>query len=248
MGNEEPLGGYQGITEEELIRNSSEGQPVQTQGVEQEERTKMSPRKVGLIAVGILLALILGLTLLSRMSIQKENVGKTTENSEQQNTGDKTPYEEAQNILETQQEKMENNGSNMEANSSPSENATSQENTTVEKEIGTLSVEQAEQPQEQEVVPGENGVMSETLQEPALGEAKEASVIVSNKSIYTIDESAYAYSLTLLMLSENQTEEYSTIKYFCSRKTFDNVQKGDNLRMQYQVDQGGLISPLGITK
>lgn len=249
----EPLGGYQGISEEELLRNGGYSQPNGGQmpnqnPVEPEERQKMSMMKVGLILVAIIVALILGLTLMSRISVKKQNTGNNVEKTEQDSGTRQTPYEEAKNILETQQKNVENNPENGESTSSSAENTNSAESQTVEKEIGTLEVEKAEQPEEQQVVPGENGVMSETLQEPALGEVKEASVIVSSKNIYTVDDSAYSYSLTLLMLSETEAEEYTTIKYFCSRKTFDNVQKGDNLRMQYQVDQGGLVSPLGITK
>lgn len=249
---DEPLGGYQNISDEELMQNTQAQSPQQQANQNPQnpepERKKMSMTKVGLIVVGVLVALILGLTLLSRFSVKKENEGNDTQNVQQQESGGRTPYEEAQNVLETQSENLANNAQNQEANTSSSQNPTPAENNVPEKEIGTLDVQQAEQPVQQGTIPGDTGTLSETLQEPALGEVKQASVIVSNKSIYTIDGTAYSYSLSLLMLSENQGEEYTTIRYFCSRKTFDNVEKGDNLIMQYQVDPSGLISPSGISK
>lgn len=237
---EEPLGGYQ--TTDAMQEPNSDNQ----EEVEQKEH-KFSPGVIGIIILAIFAVAILLLTLLSRLSLQKQDEGISGETVQPQKVVEAAKGEDDSNALVTEAESYLNSTDSDGSKSSSDESGKSQENSVSQESVGTLNVQEAD-PTQEVASPAEDSSVQEVSNDPSLGEELQASVIVSAKNIYMLDNSSYAYSLTLLMLSNNETEEYTTMKYFCSRKTFDNVAKGDTLTMSYQLDTNGIISPSGIAK
>lgn len=250
MNNQfEPLGGYQGDSQDfspqDMAQQSQQGYVPQQEGAVSAEQSghKLSHVKIGLIVFGIIIVLILGLTIFSRIKLSKQPSQNQPQVSQQEKRADSQTKEDAAQELVTQAESMKNKGETGRSDSGSEESSETDKSSVNEENVGSLEIKE-----EEPVAPAEQGEMSELSQDPQLSEEKQASVIVSKKNIYQVDETAYAYSLTLLMLADGQEDDYVTIKYFCSRRTFDNVEKGDNLTMTYQVDSNGVVSPAGIAR
>lgn len=257
MGNQdqfEPLGGYQNggeFSPQDMAPtggSNSSGQQFQQenqgmQGQQVQEGHKMSHAKVGLIIFGVLAVLILGLTLFSRVRVNKVESQSPVQKEEAVKVEETTAEEDAANSLVSQAESLKNKGKSEDSDSAGEESNDSAKSEINEENVGTLEVEEKE-----EVAPAEQGTMSEMGEDPSLSEERSTSVIVSSKNIYKVDNSSYAYSLSLLMLADGQEDESATVKYFCSRNSFDAVSKGDNLTMKYQVDSNGVVSVSGLTR
>ena len=83
------------------------------------------------------------------------------------------------------------------------------------------------------------------VEEPVLGEIYDISAIVSGKSVYSIDNESYAYTLNIIIPAG---DEYKVINHFCSKKIYDGVNTGETIQVSLQFSEEGLISILTITK
>ena len=81
--------------------------------------------------------------------------------------------------------------------------------------------------------------------EPVLGEIYDISAIVSGKSVYSIDNESYAYTLNIIIPAG---DEYKVVNHFCSKKIYDGVNTGETVQVSLQFSEEGLISILTITK
>ena len=93
-----------------------------------------------------------------------------------------------------------------------------------------------------------NNENSESLfkvDEPVLGESSETSSLVSGKNVYRVGGTYYTYSLSLII---PDGEEYTIVKYFCSKRIYDEVSMGETINVIYQRDESGVISITSISR
>lgn len=78
------------------------------------------------------------------------------------------------------------------------------------------------------------------VDEPSLSKMESTKVLVSSKGVFKLDN-IYLYSLGLIFPKETG-EGYSIINYYCSKKTYDAISKGDTVIVNYQLDGNSNIS------
>lgn len=78
------------------------------------------------------------------------------------------------------------------------------------------------------------------VDEPSLNKMESTKVLVSSKGVFKLDN-IYLYSLGLIFPKETG-EGYSIINYYCSKKTYDAISKGDTVIVNYQLDGKNNIS------
>lgn len=84
------------------------------------------------------------------------------------------------------------------------------------------------------------------VDEPELGEKGTTSSVVASKQIFTVKDTCYAYLVNLVVLTKNN--DAITLQYFCPRKTYDALSKGESVNIEYQRDSDGRISIISVYK
>ena len=74
---------------------------------------------------------------------------------------------------------------------------------------------------------------------------KQADVLVSSKKTYLVDDKFYAYSLALVIPSN---DEYKIVNYYCPKKTYDAIMSGEVVKVDYYVGNNGVIAVDSISK
>ena len=130
------------------------------------------------------------------------------------------------------------------------------ENSDVDTEKSAVSDTEKVVPSTEESVASESSEIASSTDEsnstellevgtPSLGSEEQTSVIVSGKQVYTLDNSSYVYTVSLIFPNG---EDYEVVKYFCSKRTYDGVSQGETVNVTYQRDANGLISITTISK
>lgn len=78
-----------------------------------------------------------------------------------------------------------------------------------------------------------------------LGSMKQVEALVSSKKTYLVDDKSYAYSLALVIPSN---DEYKIINYYCPKKTYDAVMSGEVVKVDYYMDNNDVIAVDSISK
>lgn len=78
-----------------------------------------------------------------------------------------------------------------------------------------------------------------------LGGIKQVDALVSSKKTYLVDDKSYAYSLALVIPSN---DEYKIVNYYCPKKTYDAIMSGEVVKVDYYVDNNGVIAVDSISK
>lgn len=73
-----------------------------------------------------------------------------------------------------------------------------------------------------------------------------ADVLISSKNVYLLDNSAYAYALKLIFPIENTG--YKLVDYMCSVTTWNSVNSGDSIHVEYGLDKDNNIIILSLAK
>lgn len=82
------------------------------------------------------------------------------------------------------------------------------------------------------------------VQDPSLSEVLNSTGIVSGKKIYKIGN-GYLYEIRLIMVMGNDENTFAS--YYCPRKTFDALESGSSVNIEYQLDSTGCISITSIS-
>lgn len=213
----------QGTSQEEgYVFNSS------NQGV---ESPKKSWKSYGLIAVAFIGVLIVVLLTFHSCSIEK----KSAETDVTSNGAEQLPENQDNSTVSTQNE-MNQQSSETEESEKVAPNTDNSLDSTVENTPSESSVNSSDSESSIKTV--------ESV--PNLGDSKTSSVLVSNKKIYEVGNKSYAYSIGLILPSEN--DDFNVITYFCSKKTFDGVSMGDSVNIEYQTDAQDVVSVTSISK
>lgn len=210
----------------------------------------LSKKKVGVLLVIVLAIAIVLIVVIQSCSIQREvNVPSPTPTPEITisdtgnsvgNTGEEEP-EFSENMVENEGSAS---GRDEEANSASNSVVDSGESNVVDEEVEP-TVDPTEEPVAGEPAT-EKGSGLQEVAEPVLGELQQTTAMVSSKKVYNINDSSYAYAISLVLLTgENQT---TSVEYFCPRKTYDALSTADSVTVQYQVDSNGIISVASVSK
>lgn len=73
-----------------------------------------------------------------------------------------------------------------------------------------------------------------------------ADVLISSKNVYLLDSSVYAYALKLIFPIENTG--YKLVDYMCSVTTWNSVNSGDSIHVEYGLDKDDNIIILSLAK
>ena len=73
-----------------------------------------------------------------------------------------------------------------------------------------------------------------------------ADVLISSKNVYLLDNSVYAYALKLIFPIENTG--YKLVDYMCSVTTWNSVNSGDSIHVEYGLDKDNNIIILSLAK
>ena len=73
----------------------------------------------------------------------------------------------------------------------------------------------------------------------------ESDVIISSKNLYLLDNGVYSYSLGLIVPFDG---DYKIIDYMCSLSSWNSVESGETIHINYGVDSSGNILITGISK
>lgn len=232
---------------------------------EGKEKKKNSPKKVGLIASGLILLVIIVLLLFRGITISKKetpqnndtgNVELNAGSPESEGTeSDGETDEKTDNFGNVISEEEENNSdiSSEDPQGISENNKESEEVKSQEEETDNFGnkIENNEDESESTKVEGIQGSSEGTnssmveVENPTLGEVLTSDVLVSGKSIYKVGNESYTYSLDLIFPGDG---DYKVIKYYCSKRTYDGVSEGDTITASYQSDENGLISIITISK
>jgi hypothetical protein len=80
----------------------------------------------------------------------------------------------------------------------------------------------------------------------AIEDKYSSDVLVSSKNVYLVGDSVYAYSLKLILPIDG--EGYRVVDYLCSVTTWNSVESGDSLRVEYGLDAEKKVLILSISK
>lgn len=205
---------------------------------------KLGKRAVGLVLVVAMLLGIILIVVLQSCSVQKK-VKVTSPSPTPEITISET-NETTGNTGEIEPEFSENTVENESSTSCRDQNSNSVSTAVDDEEddVETTDVKDLGEETNKDVVSNETTEkvperLSEVA-EPVLGELKSTTAMISSKKIYNLDNTSYAYSITLVLLTgENET---TSVEYFCPKKTFDAVSTADSVTAQYQVDSNGIVS------
>lgn len=176
--------------------------------------------KIGNKKVGIFVVIILVFFIIVVLVLSRCSVQKKSEVQTQQ-----SQVQSSQEVQTSQQ-----------SNQLPSTTATEATSSQQSSETGsTQSSQQIQQTQQ-----NQSGFDAQ------LGDIKKTAVVVGNKNVSIDDSKVYVYCLGLFMM--NDQGGYTTIKYYCPKKTYDAVNTGDSVTMEYQFDNEGNISISGLSK
>lgn len=199
---------------------------------EPQGKKKLGNGAVIVIIISIVLVLIIAVSLLGRVSISKKE-GKPIQKVEKQEK-----IQTKKKVKKQQEERtVEESPSKNQVSKSYSDSDSSGEDSLEDEELKALL---------KETVQKANGEMQEVPEEPVLGDLQTTAVVVGGKSAYRVDNKSYTYALSFITVDDN--DNYSSLKYFCSKKTYDAVSKGDIVTMDFQSDENGIISISSIHK
>lgn len=71
-------------------------------------------------------------------------------------------------------------------------------------------------------------------------------VLISGKNIYLLDDSIYAYSLKMVLPIEG--EGLQVVDYMCSVATWNSVESGESITVEYGIDSKGKVAILSLSK
>lgn len=243
--------------------------PLHDEGTQQEVKepevteVKMSKGKAGLVILAMILGLFILIVTIRGCSLSKE-VNNTSNNQSTENTSN----EEANISTKTGEEEeniSKNSTTSEESNTGSTEKSNNSKNEVVEEEEDSTKSEEKIAESEEDVDEVENDKSSNNkgsninknntfteeegmvqVAEPSLGNARTTTAMVSSKQVYKINDSSYAYSVNLVILTGTNTTV--TVEYFCPRKTYDAIVIGDSLSVEYQMDSFGAISISSVSR
>lgn len=197
----------------------------------------MSMKKAGIAIFTLIIMVIIILLTVRGCSFSKKTEEKTPQNNQPEvvlqgenpssdkeginNDGDKT---QVQNT-----EKSPSNGEKT--------NVEEDKNAKVDKVEEIEEVENAKEEKSQTVFA--------EIDEPSLGGNNSVNALVSSKKSYLVDGKSYAYSLSIVIPGK---DNYNIVNYYCPKKTYDAVNAGDSVKVDYQMDKNGAISINFISK
>lgn len=203
-----------------------EGNENQEMNQETKEPKKLSHGAVGIIVIAVVLVLLIVVSLLGRVSINKKSNNQQRTITSQQDSGQKKKVKNVKKERPTEETSLKTDEVDF-----PSEEKSNSDNSVNDEELKALLKEAVEK---------ENGQMQLVEGEPVLGEPQRMAVVVGSKESYCVDSKSYAYAISFITIDEE--DNYSTIKYFCSKGAYDAVSKGDIVSVEYCVDENGIYS------
>lgn len=222
-------------------------------GNQNENSGKSSLKKSGLLLVILLLVIIFFLVFMRSCTISRKNESKGV----LKNTSEEVM------LMNNKSTSSENKVSQKQENTSNTENKLSTNTTESGTNVGSSEVnKQVESSTENntsnvtpvgEKVSEENTVsvntQSNTLVkvegEIDLGDSYQTSVVVGGKEAFLLESKCYVYSINIIFPNG---EDYDIVKYFCAKKTFEALNQGDVLKVEYQLDSNGKVSITSISK
>ena len=85
----------------------------------------------------------------------------------------------------------------------------------------------------------------EKIEEPILKENQQIDALIAGKDSFILNGQSYAYSISIIFPRDG---EYEIVNYFCPKKTYDAVNTGESIKVDYQLDESGKISITSISK
>lgn len=83
------------------------------------------------------------------------------------------------------------------------------------------------------------------VENTSLSDSISVDALVSSKKTYLVNSEYYAYRVGLLL---PHNEGYTIVNYYCPRKTFEAVDVGSSVKVEYQTDNEGAISIVSLSK
>lgn len=206
---------------------------------EQEPEIKLGKRKIGIVLVVFILVIVVILFIMKSCSVSKEIKGTEKKNNKQVEQVEQKKENEITSKADEEQEKIEE----VEEIQEESGFLGGVEKETVEEKQSEIVKEEPKK-EVSSTTPEEGSMV--IVSDPSLGDVHETSAMVSSKSIFKVDGTSYAYTMDLVILKGN--DDYSAVKYFCPRKTFDALSEGDSIKVSYQLDSNGVVSITSVSK
>lgn len=92
-----------------------------------------------------------------------------------------------------------------------------------------------------------SGINLSPVREPVFSESGSAVAKIVSKDIFESGIS-YVYSVKIAFAGVSEGSAYSGVRYFCPRKTFDALSLGDEVNVEYDLDESGIISIVSMSK
>lgn len=221
-----------------------EGTTENTPNVDDIEPVSWDKKKTGAVLLTVIFMLIIILLTVRGCSITKKSESfSVTKNTESSTVRDIS--EGSSNNVEKQSTKSENSSENGEGEVVlESENLTSENEVNKDTSTGSANASNVTVVSDSTRLDTREGSLQE-VSEPNLSEPLSSTGMVSGKKIYKIDNS-YLYEIRLILVFGN--EENVLCSYYCPRKTYDALETGTSVNVEYQVDTEGVISITSISK
>lgn len=214
-----------GIDEDEdlsdLFDDSTPSNPPKATPTEEQpkvEAVSWSKAKTGVVAMALVFILIIIL-----LTIKSAHISKRTEKSTVSKSTETTQAAEESYVGETVQEEPSTEAE------IPTESVSTESYSAEEIKVATSEEATSESIQTPE---------ASAVNEPTLSDVYQATGIVKSKGVYKINN-CYLYELQIIMVVE---ENNITCSYYCPKNTWDKVNTGVALTVDYQVDTEGCIS------
>lgn len=232
--------------EPNLNENNNDENP-QDNGNKKEKEDKpvaLNKVKAGLVLIVFLVILLFVVIYIRGCSVSKSvNSSQSNQNVQVEDTSNQNE------ISSTGEEEIENQENGTVENSSESGRVEGDISPNIsdvgENEDADYEEEDVEEHQSTSSINNGDAILSE-VGEPRLNQGIQSSAVVSSKSTFLSDSGSYVYEVDFLLLLED--DDYQTISYYCPKTTFDALEKGDSVNVEYQTDSTGNVSVSSVSR
>lgn len=207
------------------------------------EPVAFSKKTVGIIVMVLLLLLVVFFCYLRGMSVESRTDSGNSRN------GDSTPIASETTSTSSREETAKNSPLDTESFSTGNSSSTkikSENVTETTEKVESESQKGSDDSKPEPKNDSSNSSSSDTLKGmlevsiPNLSEPISTTGVVSSKKAYLVDNSYYIYEVSLIIVTGNG--ESTLGRYYCPRTTFDSIEMGNTLKVEYQVDSEGCLS------
>ena len=120
------------------------------------------------------------------------------------------------------------------------------ESEVISSQVGQGNLGNSEIPDTVENTEGKDEMSLKLVDSLSIVSKASADVLISSKNVYLLDSSVYAYALKLIFPIENTG--YKLVDYMCSVTTWNSVNSGDSIHVEYGLDKDDNIIILSLAK